>query len=156
MRLWLVTTSAPAVIDLNTVRLETLRGAARDAGTLIAGHVGAHPAWFDSDQRAHWGFALGQACTTLDRTLCRASRDTAGCGPLDEYRATRAAVARTALWCLKEAAERSRSDPAAAVALMTAADELAAILYDADRAPSWLRERARQRGATRARKAIDP
>lgn len=134
------------MVDLNTVRLETLRGAARDAATRLAAHIHTHPTWFDADDGAQWGFALGQACARLDRALRAACQH--GGQPLDEYRATRAAVGSVAHWCVDEAEARMPNEPAGAAALDVAADELAAILCDADRAPSWMRERARRSRST--------
>lgn len=147
MRLHLAHASSPAPIDLNAVRLETLHGAVADARRRLALRVRSPPDSFTHDERTCWGFALGEVDFALDRALRHADQETAGAPPHEVYRRTRDAVAFIARVCRRDSEPRNRYDLATAIALEIAADELTPIVRHADRAPAWLRQRARRTDA---------
>lgn len=139
----------PAPTDLSLVRLETLLGAVRDARGQIRRMVQAPPEWFSAAERIRWAFALGEADIALQRALEGAAEETFGAPWLRTYAHTRNAVTRVAHWCAKQSEPRGRADIPTALAFEAVTYELAPILHYADRAPHWLRERARR--ARRAR-----
>lgn len=157
VRLHLAAAASSTCVDLNAVRLQTLDGAVCDARRRISLYAYSPPAWLDGDERACWGFTLGQVEFALACALRDIRQKTAGAPPLETYRATLDAVTHVTRVCLREAEPQSRGDLAAALALETAADELAPIVRHADRAPRWLRERAQRAFASAAaRGALDP
>lgn len=152
VRLRLAQALLPVPIDLNVVRLETLLGAVRDARGQIRRMVGAPPGWFSADEHVRWGFALGEADVALRHAVEGAAEETVGAPCLRTYANTHGAVARVARWCAKQSEPRGRADIPTALAFETVAHELAPILRYADRAPHWLRERARRARSTRSGK----
>lgn len=152
VRLRLAKALLPAPIDLNVVRLETLLGAVSDARGQLRRMVQTPPGWFDAEERVRWGFALGEADGALRRALRDAAEATVGAPWLRAYADTHRAVTRVAHWCARQSEPRGRSDLPTALAFETVAQELAPILHHADRAPHWLRERARRGQSARSMK----
>ena len=134
----------PAPVNLNAVRLETLHGAVVDLCGRFALRVGSPPEWCDHDERACWGFALGQVAFALEQALGRAYQESSGAPLHAVYRCVQASVVQVARVCRRDSAMRDPYDLAAAAALALAADELMPIVRHADRAPGWVRRRARR------------
>ena len=150
VRLHLAQALLPAPIDLNVVRLETLLGAVRDARGQLRRMVQAPPEWFSANERIRWGFALGEADVALQRALEDAADETSVAPWLRTYAHTHREVTRVARWCGRQSEPRGQSDLPTALAFETVAHELAPILRHADRAPHWLRERARRARSARS------
>lgn len=136
--------SLRAPVNLNAVRLETLHGAVVDLCGRFAVRVGSPPEWFDHDERACWGFALGQVAFALEQALRSAYREMRGAPPHAVYRYVRASISHVASVCRRDSTLRDPYDLATATALALAADELMPIVHHADRAPAWLRRRAQR------------
>lgn len=125
------------VIDLNVVRLRTLREAVlhtRDAIAVAA--QSRPPGGLDLDQSIRWGFMLGQAHVALTGILDIPVGGGA-LSALDTYRRARAELAdvvRTARFTASHA-----SDVAEGLAAELVVSTVEPILYAADRAPRWLR-----------------
>jgi hypothetical protein len=129
------TPAVAAVLDLNAVRLDSLRRAVRTLmrDMMREALLGRAPA---SDDRVQWAFALGQVHVALEAAACasRGHLPRTRAESVVAYRALRDDLARVRRWCDHERGHRgcgvARHD-----ALASASRRLRSVLRESHRAP---------------------
>lgn len=126
------TRAAAKVVDLNAVRLRSLRSALRVlVSEIVRDALDGWPTWFAADDCAQWAFTHGQLYVALQHVLADASPlgdrslpSDRSAKAMEAYRSMRSTLADILRWCDERAQEEAGASSARALALASVSERI--------------------------------